>query len=466
MCGRHSSPLRTSASSSIMASMNVGCSEQQLSISDSPEGRRAPLPLPNRSSRNLLVGDDVSYERKIREIILASRLENALTKEQILELYLNMIYLGRNSWGVEMAARNYFGKSVKDLNLFEGAFLAALAKGPSYFSPERHPERIRERLNYVLGRLQENGAITKAEAATGVGSIHLVSPSATAQGDFGFHFADQASREARTLAAMNGLESSPYTVHSTINVMLQRRVEEALQEGLSTYERNSGRVRFEGPETNLAAAIQDASTAPERNPAWQRALQTARLPLYDVHWTPAVVLDGVKGAGGPRRSGPSAGLPDGRVLALSGADATAQSKFNQYDVIFVRPPEGKASSRAELRVRPEVQGAAVVLENKSGRVLAMVGGFSYPLSQLNRITQAQRQPGSAIKPLDYLAALESGLQPSSFVQDEPMTLPPINGGKDSWSPKNYDGRSSGLLTLRQALENSRNLATVHLLEGG
>jgi membrane carboxypeptidase/penicillin-binding protein len=416
--------------------------------------------------KNLLVGDDVSYERKIREIILASRLENSLTKEQILELYLNMIYLGRGAWGVEMAAHNYFGKSAKDLNVFEGAFLAALAKGPSYFSPDRYPERIRERLTYVFGRLQEDGVITSVEAATGVQSIHLVAPTAPAQRDLGSYFADQASREARTLAALKGLHSSPYIVHSTINARLQRRVEEALQDGLSTYERNSGRVRFEGPETNIAVAVQAASTAPERSPPWQRALQSARLPLYDVHWTPAVVLDGVKGADGTRRAGLSLGLADGRMVALTGADAITQSKLSQYDVIFVRPPEGKAGGRAELRVRPEVQGAAVVLENKSGRILAMAGGFSYPLSQLNRITQAQRQPGSAIKPLSYLAALESGQQPNSLVPDEPITLPPINGGKDSWSPKNYDGRSSGLLTLRQALENSRNLATVHLLEGG
>src|ERR1700752_271280 len=132
--------------------------------------------------------------------------------------------------------------------------------------------------------------------------------------------------------------------------------------------------------------------------------------------------------------------------------------------------EGKGQTpRAELRVRPEVQGAAVVLENKTGRILAMTGGFSYPLSQLNRVTQAQRQPGSALKPLSYLAALEKGLQPNTLILDEPITFSPINGGKreeDYWSPKNYEGRSSGVSTLRQALEKSRNLATAHLLEGG
>ena len=132
--------------------------------------------------------------------------------------------------------------------------------------------------------------------------------------------------------------------------------------------------------------------------------------------------------------------------------------------------KGKAGARAELRVRPVVQGAVVVLENKTGRILAMSGGFSYPLSQLNRVSQAMRQPGSAIKPLSYLAALGKGLQPNTLVTDEPITLPPIGGGRareqDYWTPKNYDGGSGNTLTLRRALENSRNLATVHLLDGG
>ena len=166
------------------------------------------------------------------------------------------------------------------------------------------------------------------------------------------------------------------------------------------------------------------------------------------------------------------GLADGRVLPLSVDNAAAQRKLALYDVVLVRVAEGKgkAGARAELRVRPVVQGAVVVLENKTGRILAMTGGFSYPLSQLNRATQAVRQPGSAIKPLSYLAALGKGLQPNTLVRDEPITLPPIGGGRareqDYWTPKNYDGGSGGILTLRRALENSRNLATVHLLDGG
>jgi membrane carboxypeptidase/penicillin-binding protein len=159
------------------------------------------------------------------------------------------------------------------------------------------------------------------------------------------------------------------------------------------------------------------------------------------------------------------GLADGRILPLSVDNAGAQRKLALHDVVFVQVTKSKSgnSARAELRVRPLVQGAVVVLENATGRILAMSGGFSYPLSQLNRATQAMRQPGSAIKPLSYLAALGKGLQPNTLIRDEPITL---STGSERWSPENYDGGGGGTLTLRKALENSRNLATVRLLEGG
>jgi membrane carboxypeptidase/penicillin-binding protein len=171
--------------------------------------------------------------------------------------------------------------------------------------------------------------------------------------------------------------------------------------------------------------------------------------------------------GGKRGDSWRVGLGDGRILPLIDSTA-ARNKLALNDVVLVHLAEGgsKAAEQVELRVRPMVQGTVVVLENKTGRILAMAGGFSYPLSQLNRATQSVRQPGSAIKPLSYLAALGHGLQPNTLVSDSAITLPPINAGRDHWSPKNYDGGEGGVLTLRQALENSRNLATAHLLQGG
>jgi membrane carboxypeptidase/penicillin-binding protein len=215
------------------------------------------------------------------------------------------------------------------------------------------------------------------------------------------------------------------------------------------------------------------ATAPaaRSKPSWQQALEAAHLPLYDVHWTPAIVLSN----GSDRReSGVRIGLADGRVLPLSSAQLSGRRGLNLYDVVFVKLSGDQKSRqvRADLRVRPTVQGAAVVLDNKTGAVLAMAGGFSYPASQLNRVTQTVRQPGSSIKPFTYLAALRHGLQPNTLVRDQAVTLPPIGGStsrtrdKDYWSPKNDDGGGGGITTLRRGLENSKNLVTANLLDGG
>ena len=422
--------------------------------------------------KNLLVGDDLTYERKIREMIVASRVEQTLSKAEILELYLNSVYLGRSSWGIEMGARGYFGKQAKELTLEEGALLAGLTKGPSYFNPDRHPGRAQERLAYVLSRLQEDGALAGEPLGRGLPPLPAVIPYERPRRDIGFHFVDQVAREAKSIAGIEAITANSYTVRSTISPQLQRAVEEALQEGLSRYERSTGRVQFRGAEANLSQVIKriEADNRPgDKRPVWQRALATARLPLYDVHWTPAIVLEKPTGTKGQTWR---VGLPDGRILPLAIDNAATQRKLTLYDVVLTRVADGKGktAARAELRVRPVVQGSVVVLENKTGRFLAMTGGFSYPLSQLNRATQAVRQPGSAIKPLSYLAALGKGLQPNTLISDEPITLPPIGGGRgrdrDYWTPKNYDGGSRGTLTLRSALENSRNLATVHLLDGG
>ena len=427
--------------------------------------------------KNLLVGEDLTYERKIREMILTARVERLLSKAEILELYLNSTYLGRGSWGVEMAARSYFGKSVKALSLGEGALLAALTKGPTYFSPDQHPDRAQERVAYVLGRMQEDGAISAAEvklaSSPATGLVAYVRP----RRDSGFHFVDNLAREAKAVAGIDALTADSFTVHSTILPDLQRATEAALQEGLARFEIDGGRVSFQRAEANLANAIKriqpDANPNPNPKvapgkPAWLQALTQARLPLYDVHWPVAVVVDKGKSGDAIR-----VGLADGRIVALSGASGSIQRSLKLYDVVFVRlsDAKGKSATRAEIRVRPVVQGAALVLDNKTGRILAMSGGFSYPLSQLNRTTQSQRQPGSALKPVTYLTALQKGLQPNTMVRDEEITLPPIGGGpnpreQDYWTPKNYDRSEWGVVTLRRALENSRNLATVNLLEGG
>src|ERR1051326_998583 len=432
-------------------------------------------------AKNLLVGDDVTYERKIREILVASQLERVLGKRDILALYLNSIYLGRGAWGVELAARSYFGKPAAELGLAEAALLAGLTKGPNYFSPDRHPDRARERVAYVLTRMQEDGVIDAEEMRRALGQAPQLVAYDRPRRDSGFYFLDHLGREAKTAAGIDILAGASYTVHSTIDPGLQRATEAALQEGLAAYERRSGRARFGGSQANLTDAIrrieaERGSPGAERRetpdqppPVWQQALQAARLPLYDVHWPAAVVLAVPSGKNGGLR----VGLGDGRVLSLTSPNAAIRRALKVNDVIFVQIVEagGKVAEHAELRVPPAVQGAALVLENATGRILAMAGGFSYPLSQLNRTAQMRRQPGSALKPITYLAALEAGLQPNTRVRGEPITFAPIGNAafareRDYWSPRNYDRGSSGVVTLRRGLENSKNRVTARLLDGG
>ncbi len=446
--------------------------------------------------KNLLVGEDVTYQRKIREMIVASRLENTLTKNQILELYVNSVYFGRASWGIEMGARSYFGKSAKDLTLGEGAMLAGLLKGPSFYNPDRHPDRARDRLTYVLERMQEDGVITAEQKNKALASPPKLIAFTLPHRDSGFHFVDFLGREAKA-DGVDSLTAEPYVVHSTINAQLQYDTEAALQEGLAHYEMSTGRAVFRGPEANIADAVNKLEVDNKAAaPAWQQALQAVRLPLYDVHWTPAVVLEkGGKAGDGAVR----VGLPDGRIVPLTAWSAAIKRSLSLYDVVYVNvvepryvaaKPNGKTKSRAsaggaqaQLRVRPSVQGAALVLENKTGRILAMAGSFSYPLSQLNRTAQTQRQPGSAVKPVTYLTALQRGLQPNTLVLNDPITFPPIGASgngrdvigrefgdnvreEDYWSPRNDDDSAGGVLTLRRGLEDSVNLVTAHLLDGG
>src|SRR5947209_5282133 len=303
--------------------------------------------------KNLLVGEDLTYERKIREMVVASRVERTMSKAEILELYLNSVYLGRGSWGIELAARSYFGKSVKELTLEEGALLAGLTKGPNYFSPDRHPGRAQERLAYVLSRLREDGAIAAEPSGRGLPALPTLVPYERPRRDSGFHFVDQVAREAKSVAGIDAITANSYTVRSTINPQLQRSVEEALQEGLSRYERSAGRVQFRAAEANLSQAVQretDKKNADKR-PAWQRALANARLPLYDVHWTPALVLEK---PGGKKGEAWRVGLADGRNVPLAVDNAVAQRKLTLYDVVLVRVADskGKGGARAELRVRP------------------------------------------------------------------------------------------------------------------
>lgn len=439
------------------------------------EKRQGGSTITQQVAKNLLVGDSLTFERKIREVIVAARIEKEISKQEVLEIYLNSIYLGRSSWGIDLAAQSYFGKPVKNLTLAEGAFLAGLTKGPAYYNPDRYRDRGRERLSYVLARMKDDGAITAAQLSDAEAERLNFITFSRVRRDTGFHLVDEIGREARTVAGLGTLTAQSYQIRSTIRPALQRATEAALQEGLAQYEQNAGRVEFRAPEANLSDAIKklEGNLRTDRSkPVWVTALEQLRLPLYDVHWTPAVVLEKrtIQGTESIR-----VGLKDGRSLPLSTWGTRTRARIGMYDVVYVKVIENagkQGGTRVELRTRPTVQGTTLVLENKTGRVLAMAGGFSYPMSQLNRVTQARRQPGSSFKPMTYLAALNSGLQPNTMVDDAPITYPPIGGvtrytrDTDYWSPRNYDGGSSVTITIRRALEMSKNLVTARLLEGG
>lgn len=459
-----------------------------------PKSRQGGSTITQQVAKNLLVGNSISYERKIREMIVAARVEKSLSKQEILEIYLNAIYLGRSSWGIELAAQAYFNKPAKDLTLVEGAFLAGLAKGPSYYNPDRQRARAQERMAYVLGRMHEDGAIDAKRHTEAVAHKLNIATLNRQRRDNGYYIVDQLGREAKQLAGMTSLTDRSYVVKTTIHPQLQKAAEAALQDGLARYEQNSGRTMFRAAEGNISEAIRKLQSDPKADrtkPTWQQALIEFRPPLYDVHWAPAVVLEkqNVKAGYESLR----VGLRDGRVLPLSTYSANARRLLQINDVIFVSVTEGRVrevrrtqngkvsvqqvqdGTRVDMRVRPTVQGAAVVVENRTGRILAMAGGFSYPASQLNRASQSRRQPGSSFKPVVYLTALSNGLQPNALINDGPITLPPIGHRsntiytqdyKDWWSPKNYDGGYSGVMTLRRALEQSKNLVTAQLLDGG
>lgn len=400
--------------------------------------------------KNLLLNDDLTFERKMREMILAQRLEKALSKEQILELYLNMIFMGRSSWGVEMAAKSYFKKSIREItDPAQAALLAGLTKGPNSYNPDRFKERAIDRRQYVLFQMSENHHLSKDDFEKASDAPVKLEPFEAPDKRGGYYFLDVLVREAKDTAKIE-LNKKSYVVRSTIHTELQRVTENALLDGLADYEAQTGRVRWEGAQGNIADEVKAEGVT------WQEILPRTKAKLYDLNWPLAVVLD-------TRSKNPRVGLADGRRVPLRvGPNILKQLK--PYDLVFVAVNETRAGSAvATLRVPPKVQGAIVVLENKTGRVLSMSGGSSYAGSQYNRAYDAARQPGSTLKPFIYLSALNLGLQPNTLIPDLPVSLPPIERGGKVWSPKNFDGGSRGLVTMRRAVEQSLNLPTARVM---
>jgi penicillin-binding protein 1A len=425
-----------------------------------PEGAST---ITQQVARNFLLNDDLSIVRKLREAVLAVRIDRAMPKDKILELYLNEIFLGGRSYGVAAAALNYFNKSLDALSVAEAAYLAALPKAPSRYPPQRRYDAAVARRNYVIARMAEDGFITPAEAeaarAEPLVTRRRDATEIVANADY---FAEEVRRQVVQRYGEDALYKGGLSIRTTLDPVIQDAATKALRTGLIAYDRRHG---YRGPVATLADTQ-----------GWEQGLAKVPPPPGAAGWSLAVVLDltaqaaEIGLADGVRGRIPLAELrwarrPVGERLGPAiarPADALARGAVVLVEPL-VQDERGQrlAAGTFGLRQIPEVQGGLVAMDPHTGRVLAMVGGFSAEISSFNRATQAWRQPGSSFKPFVYMAALENGFTPSSLVLDAPFAFDP-GYGQPVWRPENYTQRFYGPTPLRVGMEQSRNLMTVRL----
>ncbi len=404
-------------------------------------------------AKNFLLTSDRTVERKLKEALLAIRLNQSFSKDQVLELYLNDIYFGSGAYGLAQAALTYFGKSVGELDIAEAAYLAALPKGPNNYNPIHSYEKALARRNWVIGQMRENGFISAAEAGKAADEpLKVMLKERRVQITESEFFTEEIRRFLLARYGEEGLYTAGLTVRTSLHPALQRAAMKALRRGLVEYDQARG---YRGPVAQLALGESAEQVS-------QRVQGLADVP----EWRPALVTGVTADELELRIDGQA-----GKSLRMDKANSWTLCKISEAGRrCFKTPGEVFASgdivyveeTPAGLRLRqpPDVQGALVSMEPRTGRVVAIAGGFSFAQSQFNRATQAFRQPGSAFKPFVYAAALDTGYTPSTLVLDEPLAIP--DGAGHIWSPKNYDGKSDGPSTLRVGLENSRNQMTVRL----
>lgn len=418
-------------------------------------------------AKNFLLTNEYSFDRKIKEAILALRIEQAFDKDEILELYLNEIYFGFGSYGVSAAAVNYFNKSLDELSLSEVAFLAGLPKAPNNYHPIRRPEAARDRRDYVLGRMADDGHITRAEAAVArQDPIRVRSRNQTEYVAGGEYFAEEVRRELIGRYGSDALYRQGLAVRTSLDPELQSVADRVLRAGLIEYDRRHG---WRGPVGRIAVGA-----------GWADRLSSFQEPVGGAdRWELAAVRRVTEASAriifsdGRQGEIPIAELKWARAWQPDQKRGPQVKRVSQVliegDVVFVEPvvsdSEGNSypSDTYGLRQLPDIGGALVALDPHTGRVLAMTGGFSYDVSEFNRATQAMRQPGSSFKPFVYLAALDNGYTPSTLVLDAPFVIDQ-GPGLPKWKPKNYSGRYYGESTLRTGIEKSQNLMTVRLAQ--
>jgi penicillin-binding protein 1A len=408
-------------------------------------------------AKNLLVGNERSYSRKLREAILAYRIEDTLTKPQILELYLNQIFLGRNSYGVEAAAHAYFDKELDQLSLAQMAYLAILPKGPANYEPFRNADRALERRNWVLGEMLRNGFITAAQhseaMAEPLGAIRRRAPKFQAVGGY---FVEEVRRQLIDKYGESARDG-PYSVYSgglwvrtSLDPKIQDAAQTALRQGLLRYDGARG---WSGPLRHVEL---DGAN-------WQGPLIGTNIALDYLDWRAAIAISRAgDGWAIGFANGQTGTLPRwGAQLPQRGTATAAFNAIKPGDVLAVAPSGGQFA----LKSIPRISGGFVVEEPETGRVLAMQGGFDATVQSFNRATQAERQPGSTIKPIVYSAALEHGMTPASIIVDGPFCV--YQGARLGQKCfRNFGGGGgSGPHTMRWGIEQSRNLMTVRAAAG-
>ncbi len=391
--------------------------------------------------KNLLLSNELSYERKIKEIILAIRIENILSKDKILELYLNDIYLGYGSYGIATASLNYFNKSIYQLDLHEIAFLAALPKAPNNYNPKTNYENAIDRRNWVINRMYKNGFITIDQKNYKDLPINIYSRTENY-----FTKADYYYEEIRKYLfkkfGKNKLYSDGLIIKTSIDSNLQNLADESLIEGLITYDKSQG---WRGSVDNI-----------EINNFKNNEEKYRNLNPYINKWIPVLILDNL---------GENLVAKDHKDnsyeinLKVKENKWLLNKKFEVGDVLFIEI----INNDILIRQIPSVNGAIVVIDPHNGEVLALSGGYSFKISEFNRATQAQRQPGSAFKPFVYMTALKAGYTPSTLILDAPYV---VDQGPNlpKWKPANYTEEFYGLTTMRTGIEKSRNLMTVRLAD--
>ncbi|MGZ3364557.1 MAG: penicillin-binding protein 1A [Caulobacteraceae bacterium] len=399
-------------------------------------------------AKNVLLGNEQTMGRKLKEAILANQLEKTLDKQRILELYLNEIWLGYRSYGVGAAAYNYFGKSLNQLSLSEMAYLGSLPKGPDNYHPIRNKEAAISRRNWVLGQMAGAGWITQAqaEAAAKEDLVAQAAPTRAKYQDADYFVEEVRQRSLATMGQK--LTEGGYYMRTTLDPRLQSLARDSLMKGLETYDRRHG---WRGALGNVEGAEGWEKQAKDKNPPAERR-----------KWEIAIVEDAAANV--------KVKAVDGAVGYLDPADVAWAKRgkgLKKGDLIWVEPQaaaDGKPQNgRFNLRQVPIVNGAMVAIDPWSGRVLAMVGGYSFSLSKFNRATQAMRQPGSSFKPFVYATALENGFTPARVIDDAPIQLQGAKVG-EVWSPENYEHDYLGPMPMRRGLELSRNTMTVRIAQ--